>query len=274
MGYQWSAGEEVTAAKLNQTGGSPTSILWFGQLYANYTGEYAVLTGGGRYLWTPEAANTMYLYDAMKADNAFPRTQTTTVGSLTIDPRVAISVYDGATEYVIAAAYGGTALYRYDADDFGNETLITISGVSLTDEIRRIGYSKADGEVYIQDATSLAGTRIHVFTFAGSTLTWDRTITLDTAPGSGGNQYSPMHIGANYLTLTYGASDSEFDLMRYNKSTGALVDTWSGYDAATSQQASATVVNVDTNDLYIITEPENATTGSMWLIKITPDSVA
>ena len=246
---------------------APTVIYWLGRLVADYTGRSGILTKGGRYILSGENVNSWRIFDAIIPYNPFPKNYTSAVTGLSINTDIATPVYDGSTEYVVAAAYGGTALYRYD-NDGTNESSITVSGTTLTG-VYRLGYNKDDAEVYLQDGTDQASTTIKVFTFAGTTLTYDRTVTLDTAPANAGP--FAMFIGSNYVCIEDSTSTNTVDIRRYDKGTGAQVDdlTWGLW--STGQQHSQSMVNIDTNDYYIVTEGDSENNESLRLIRLNPD---
>lgn len=172
----------------------------------------------------------------------------------TITPTIDPFCYtkDGSTEYLLAAAAGGTTVYRYSATG-GTETSCTFSGTA-PGAIRRMGYDPVQGYVYIQDGSNKNATTIKRYTFSGSVLTnINSDVTLGTAPNQNGGS-GLMYVGSTYLIIDDNAAKNYIKLRRYGKNSGTQVDyTNLGYGDATNQGQCAPKlfgVSSDTNSFY------------------------
>jgi hypothetical protein len=272
MAYKkWVADEVLNASDLNTAieHSTPNLLNWGGKLYSDLTSanDIFVVTSSGRYLLEGNST-TWQRFDALRGDAPWPRNATATVAGLTITPGLACRVPDGATDYVLAFAAGGTACYRYAADGT-TETAVTFSGTAITTGAYRIGYDPNTGYVYIQDGANKAATAIKRYTFSGSTLTYVDTITLGTAPDNSGS--GCMFIGASYLCIDDSASGTTVDIKRYGKNSGTLIDdnTWGGWAASTQHPVNGFVH--PNKHYYLITEQVNDNTGNLKAVKWSVD---
>lgn len=144
--------------------------------------------------------------------------------SPSIAVNVACRVTDGATEYLLAFAYTGTTVKRYDADG-SNETSVTFSGQAVATGAIRIGF---DGtHVWIQDGSNGTSTTIRKYTFTGTVLTFVATVTLSQAPIDHFGTSQQMIGTPTYLLIASATSFSAGaqTINVYNKSTGTFVET-------------------------------------------------
>lgn len=144
------------------------------------------------------------------------------VSGLSVTPDIMTRVQVSGTDYIVALSLAGTSAYRYTST-FGSETLLTISGTTLTGA-QRIGW---DGTyVYIQDGTDSASTTVKRFTLSGTTLTYYDTITLGTAPTDTGSLGYQIVFTATELLFFDVDTNSAQTINVYLISDGSLVETF------------------------------------------------
>ncbi|MDP2654905.1 MAG: hypothetical protein Q8Q08_12865 [Candidatus Omnitrophota bacterium] len=182
---------------------------------------------------------------------------------------MAVSLYDGATEYVLACATGGTDVYRYDSDGT-NEALCTISGTAIGTGATRMGYDPSTGYVYIMDGSDKASTTIRRYTFTGTTLTFVDTITLSTAPLNLGR--TQMWIGANYIVIEQDTNNS-LDFHRYGKDSGTEIEASMAYNFSTTQQSGQYLRHPVNLAGYLVTEIQAGADVNIFFIKFSPDDL-
>ena len=214
-------------------GGSDIDVIWTNlqasnnQIYIR-RGAVVLCDNGTRLAWCDLASTEGRYCDRPNKVSPFPSNTTNPTG-LTISPTVLTRVQISGTDYLIGFATGGTTGYRYDTD-FGNESVITVSGTTIVGA-RRIGY---DGtHVYIQDdATNDVGTSVKRFTMAGTTLTYVDTITLGTAPTDTSSNGRQILIGATHFLFFDSDTNANQTIRVYDKSgTQVLTQTFANADS-------------------------------------------
>jgi hypothetical protein len=146
----------------------------------------------------------------------------TEVTTPTINIDIACRIRVGSTDYLLGCANGSATFKRYNSDGT-TETAITFSGTAPT-AARRIGFDPLTGYILIADGTTKAATNIKRYTISGTTLTnINSDLTLNVAPNNDGTSH--MFVGQNYIIINDVSSPSAPRYRKYDKTTGASVDT-------------------------------------------------
>lgn len=276
MAYKkWAAGEALAASDLNTAieHSIPHFWPWFGKRIGDLVSSSAdcfAMTASGRYLLQGSSTN-WYRYDAYVADSGHPRNATATVAGLSITPNMCARYTDSGTEYIIAAAAGGTDIYRY-ANDGSGETTFTFSGTAITTGARRMGWDPNTGYIYIMDGANKAATAVKRYTVSGTVLTYVDTITLSAAPANLGS--TCMFIGASYLCIDDSSDQNRVEFDRYGKASGTLIDSFaSGGTVAATLRAQQLVIHPNKH-AYILMETSGDSSEDLMFIRWSVDAVA